>query len=436
MSYKIYLRTPGERRRPPAGMDAVIHLDEPGAAGMPLHHNLTRLAPGGSQEAMSFLLAALAGWAGDKMLARQAMPDAWTRQFELHLPGSPAWNLAAPKLTGLLNFLTGDAWSLKPREARFDLKLTGLRPFPEPPEAVALFSGGLDSLVGALDALEAGQRLLLVSHHDFGQLASLQQSLAGALRDHYGPERVQHLGLRVQCPLAPELTSRSRSLLYLALGLAAAAAYKGEVPVLIPENGWVSLNPPLTPNRLGACTTRTTHPHFLDRLGALWREAGITNALGNPYQGLSKGALLAHCRQPDLLKRLAPLTVSCARPVASRWQRGPAGACGYCYPCLLRRAALHRLGWDAGADYRLDVLAAPETLRHRVRGQHLRALLAARRTWRLAPQEIQARLWLGDDPAAIPARQRQAAAVLEQGFLEITAWLEDKGRAWLRDYAA
>ncbi len=108
-----------------------------------------------------------------------------------------------------------------------------------------LFSGGLDSLVGALDFLEAGQRLLLVSHYDFGQLAGIQQTLAAALLRHYGPERVHHLGIRVQFPEAPELSMRSRSLLYLALGLAAAAGFGAATPLIIPENGWISLNPPL-----------------------------------------------------------------------------------------------------------------------------------------------------------------------------------------------
>jgi len=39
-----------------------------------------------------------------------------------------------------------------------------------------------------VDYLEDGERLLLVSHYDFGQLASLQQTLAAALARHYGPD--------------------------------------------------------------------------------------------------------------------------------------------------------------------------------------------------------------------------------------------------------
>src|SRR5208337_3998352 len=229
--------------------------------------------------------------------------------------------------------------------------------------------------------LEAGMRLVLVSHYDFGQLASIQQGLAAALKRHYGPDRVHHLGVRVQFPESPELTLRSRSLLYL------------------PENGWVSLNPPLTLNRLGSYSTRTTHPHFLEQLSSLWRRAGLDHPLRNPYQELSKGEVLLNCRNPGLLQELFSRTVSCARPVASRWQQRPAGSCGCCYPCLMRRAALNRLGWDMGGDYLLDVLAARESLRHRTRGRDLRALLLALKTWEESPGKILARLWLGESPA-------------------------------------
>jgi hypothetical protein len=51
---------------------------------------------------------------------------------------------------------------------------------------------------------------------------------------------VHHLGIRVQFPEAPELTLRSRSLLYMALGVATAAAFGEATPLIVPENGWVS----------------------------------------------------------------------------------------------------------------------------------------------------------------------------------------------------
>ncbi len=327
----------------------------------------------------------------------------------------------------MLNFLTGDDWTLKLREAKLDLGLKGEWPQPWRPDGVMLFSGGLDSLVGALEALEAGQRLLLVSHYDFGQLAGIQQGLAAALLGHYGPGRVHHLGMRVQFPEAPELSMRSRSLLYLGLGLAAAAGFGIATPLIIPENGWISLNPPLTANRLGSCSTRTTHPYFLEQLTGLWRAAGLVNPLVNPYKNFTKGEVAGRGGNRELLGRLFRLSVSCARPVVSRWQGGAAGACGYCYPCLMRRAALHTQGWDRGEDYQRDVLAEPETLTHRVRGGDLRALLAAVQTWEEAPAEVEARLVVGSGPETLAASLAAARGVLDRGFGEIAGWLRDKG---------
>jgi 7-cyano-7-deazaguanine synthase in queuosine biosynthesis len=437
MTVELYLKAPyekPEKRRPPPGIAAVIHLDEPGQPGYSLHHNLSRLpaAPGQpGQAVMAFLLAALGVWAADKLLPRSNAPDAWTRQIKLHLPVSPGWLPLATRLSRLLNFLTGDDWTLKLREASLDLGLKGERPSAWRPDGVMLFSGGLDSLVGALDYLEAGQRLLLVSHYDFGQLASIQQSLAAALLRHYGPDRVRHLGIRVQFPEAPELSMRSRSLLYLALGLVAAAGFGAGTPLIIPENGWISLNPPLTTNRLGSCSTRTTHPYFLEELTDLWRKVGLVNPLVNPYKNLTKGEMVQRCRHRDLLGQLFGESVSCARPVVSRWQGGKAGSCGYCYPCLMRRAALHTLGWDRGEAYRRDVWAEPESLTHRVRGRDLRALVLAVKTWEESPEEVEARLMVGASPEAIPARLSAARGVLDRGFREIAGWFRDQGPDWV-----
>jgi 7-cyano-7-deazaguanine synthase in queuosine biosynthesis len=437
MAEQLYLRAPGEKRRMPRGMQAVIHLDEPGVKGYPLHHNLDAclVHPSPPPSMVSaFLLAALGVWAGDKLLPRSSRPDAWTREIVLHLPATPEWTGLFPQFARALNFLTGDLWTIKPREAHLNLGFAGRWEQPWQPEAVALFSGGLDSLGGAIDQLEAGRHLLLVSHHDYGQLASIQQNLARALAAHYGPERVQHLNLRVQFPEAPELTLRSRSLLYLALGLTAAAAFGPVMPLLLPENGWVSLNPPLTLNRLGTCTTRTTHPYFLEQITRLWRDAGIHHPLTNPYQHLTKGELLAQCRNRELLEKLARQSSSCARPVASRWRRRAGGECGYCYPCLMRRAALHRLGRDRGEDYLLDVLAGPETLKHRVRGRDLRALLLALRTWEENSEEVEGRVYWGEPGPDWSRKYGETKRLLNSGFQEIGQFFRDKGAASLKAY--
>ncbi|MFZ5451555.1 MAG: Qat anti-phage system QueC-like protein QatC [Thermodesulfobacteriota bacterium] len=437
MADHIYLRAPGEKRRAPPGMKAVIHVDEPGASGYPVHHNLhqflvTPLPP--PPAVAAFLLAALGVWAADKLLPRSSAPDAWSREIILHLPATREVARLAPQFAQIFRFLTSDHWTLATREAPLALGFGGRWEQSWQPQAVVLFSGGLDSLAGAIDQLEEGNRLLLVSHHDYGQLAATQQTLAGALSAHYGPDRVQHLNLRVQFPEAPELTLRSRSLLYLALGVSAAAAFGPETPLLLPENGWVGLNPPLTLNRLGAYTTRTTHPYFLEQITRLWRDAAIKHPLINPYQGLTKGEVLSQCRNPELLRQLARRSTSCARPVASRWQRRPKGECGYCYPCLLRRAALHRLGMDRGEDYLVDALAGMETLQHRLRGRDLRALLLALGTWEEAPAEIESRIYWGEVNPEGSGHYAETRQLLASGFKEIGQFFRYQGANWVKAY--
>ncbi len=434
--FRLYLKAPGEKRRPPRGRDAVVHLDKPGTADFCVHTNFRDLWPLPAENAepvQAFLLSALAVWAADKLGPRLPRPDAWTRDLALEIPLSSNWIELSSCLAPLLNFLTGDTWTLQPRDSHMDLKFAGHWPHAWQPTAVTLFSGGLDSLTGAIDLLEQGQRLVLVSHYDYGQLAATQQTLAAALAEHYGPDRLHHLALRVQLE-GPELTLRSRSLLYLALGLTAVSAFPGDLPLIIPENGWISLNPPLTLNRLGAYSTRTTHPHFLSEVTNLWQEVGLAQKLENPYQHRTKGEMLEKCRNLSLLEELAPLSMSCARPVAGRWRGESAGACGYCYPCLVRRAALHRLGWDRGEDYRMDVLSGPDVLRHRVKGRHLRALGLALKTWEHDPQEFLSRLWLGSDPEKISARFAAAQRVLKAGFAEFAKWIENQGGGGIKEF--
>jgi 7-cyano-7-deazaguanine synthase in queuosine biosynthesis len=433
--FRVYLKAPDEKRRPPKGADAVVRLDRPGSAGFCLHHNLQNFWPrpeGKGEQVQAFLLLALGVWAADKLAPRSPRPDAWTRDLILEIPTTPDWAGLAPRLALLLKFLTGDAWTILPRESRLDCQFAGNWPHGWQPTAAALFSGGLDSLSGAIDLLEQGHRLVLVSHSDYGQLAATQQALAAALAEHYGPDRLHHLALRVQLE-GPELTLRSRSFLYVALGLTAVTAFPGDLPLFIPENGWISLNPPLTLNRLGAYSTRTTHPHFLGELPALWQQVGWAQNLESPYQDVTKGEMLAQCLNLTLLEKLARLSVSCARPVAGRWQGKPAGACGYCYPCLVRRAALHRLGWDRGADYRVDVLSGPDVGRHRVKGRHLRALGLALNTWEENPPEILARLWLGTEPGDLSTRTIAAQRLLRAGFNEFAAWLKPQGGSEVKE---
>ena len=249
---------------------------------------------------MGFLLTGIGLWAADKIVPRQQAPDAWTRRLTLSCPAA-GWSEALAELAALAGFLTGDDWSVEARPVQPFLELQAKPEDSWQPDCVCLFSGGVDSLAGAIDLLEAGQRVLLVSHYDFGQLAGAQNLLTDKLLHHYGPDKVRRWGFRIQFE-APELSLRSRSLLFIGLGVAAASVWGRDLPLQIPENGWISLNPPLTSSRLGSYSTRTTHPYFIAGLKEFFLKVGIKQDLANPYQYLTKGEVLARSRNQDLLR--------------------------------------------------------------------------------------------------------------------------------------
>ena len=64
-----------------------------------------------------------------------------------------------------------------------------------------------------------------------------------------------------------ESTSRSRGLLFAAFGVYAAAAHRCRT-LAVPENGLLAVNPPLSPGRVAAASTRSVHPRTLDLLNA------------------------------------------------------------------------------------------------------------------------------------------------------------------------
>ena len=173
---------------------AVVNVDQTGGPRLgQLDVEFSKLAPLGdpNPRALDFLLFAATAYALDKLVAREAAPDCWTRDFVVSIPVSDPkiWTAAKEELASSISFLTGDRWSveftelttplIRPRRRRYYRKIT-----PLSGDAVCLFSGGLDSLIGTIDRLElhTQEKILLVGHHD-GQIAGpLSDQHAGSLK--------------------------------------------------------------------------------------------------------------------------------------------------------------------------------------------------------------------------------------------------------------
>jgi 7-cyano-7-deazaguanine synthase in queuosine biosynthesis len=318
-----------------------------------------RFAP----DARDFLELASLVYIVDEVSARKETSDGWTRNFAVTFPvKSPAlWSEAEAKLRDTLYTLSGDdfefAWpsySRIPALSAHRLSLRGKY------DGICLFSGGLDSLAGALHLLSLGKKLLLLGHQADGSAASAQSALFQSLRKRF-PDQLN----LVQCRLARSQGTRQRFLLpekvedthrtrsFLFLGLAVSIANALETPMIaIPENGLIALNPPLQSSRLGSLSTRTVHPAFLEKFVDLVSSLGLfSGKVVNPFICESKTDVIANFPTQHL--DLIPRTVSCARP--SRYQNLGVRHCGYCVPCIYRRIALLPAQLDRAGDYAFDV---------------------------------------------------------------------------------
>jgi hypothetical protein len=117
----------------------------------------------------------------------------------------------------------------------------------------------------------------------------------------------------------------------------------------VPENGLIALNVPLDVLRLGSLSTRTTHPFYLARWNELLAGLGVAGTVGNPYWDKTKGEMISGCANPKFLKTLIAGSMSCASPAKARWKKHGIEHCGYCVPCLIRRAAIKK-AWGTGND--------------------------------------------------------------------------------------
>lgn len=346
------------------------------------------------REALDLFLLGASLYCADKTALRSPTSDVWTREITIDLPVQDENQWRSAHWAKTLNFLTGDRWTITPyNEHRSPLEGMRLVPDEVTPvgdvDAVSLFSGGLDSLTGVIDLLEEDpdRKLCLISHNEGDQASTAQQKLLAKLRSHYGEDRlkVRRLFLR-PAPTTPqqvrplpehrETTTRSRSMLFLTAGLAMAASVGPDVPVYIPENGFIGINVPLTRARSGSYSTRTTHPYFVDMLQTAAQQVGVSNPILNPFRLKTKGEILAESRNPGLLKELAPDSISCSHPEAARYAGREQGNCGYCFPCLIRRSSMAYVGWDAPDGYAWDALSGRDLLdRDTKRAADLRAVI-------------------------------------------------------------
>jgi hypothetical protein len=391
---------------------ALFHVGQPelAGAGAQLLEAVHTLPATPSIAAWDFLAISVAVIATDRFVARADASDGWTRiiSLEIDLHDPAPWAAEADALSDALRFLTGDIWHL--RFSSGGAPPPNVRTRTTDRDSVCLFSGGLDSLIGAIDLIADGRRPLLVSQaspKEGAIQAVLSAEIGLAAHRFEGRARERHTP-----PYEP--SSRARSMLFIAYGVLAAStlAEAGGAPdfIYVPENGLISINPPLTRRRIGSLSTRTTHPFFIASIGHVLDRVGLRPALRNPYGWHTKGEMLEGCLNPGLVERIATGSYSCGK--GKRLNQH----CGRCVPCLIRRAAFHRARLSDGTRYWAADLAGSGLYDDVYAARMAGVAVASRDVAQWAAEAGP----LPEDPAA----RARYVDVVRRGILELATYLK------------
>lgn len=279
----------------------------------------------------------------------------WERNIRVDIPvlNVDLMDSIKPYLIDALNFLSGDYWEINFRSRDFEeiekyqrAKISQLK-ITEQFDCVSMLSGGLDSCIAAIDLLEENKKTLFVGCHGRGaSVKPYQTKIFTLLKNKYNISQNQFKQFSLERKAngqIGELTTRSRSFHFFMHGIAMADVYNVK-QLIIPENGVISLNVPLTWSRIGSSSTRTTHPHYMALLNTILQKLESPIRLINPYQFKTKGEMMSECKNKDLLSNVASLTMSCSHPSDRYSGEGciKDSHCGYCVPCTIRRAAFKK----------------------------------------------------------------------------------------------
>jgi REase_DpnII-MboI len=296
--------------------------------------------------------------------------ESWDRKMTFHIPVRDLqfWNRDDVKsiLTQVLGFLSDDAYSftfsklLTERSKQEYLQFADLDDWPfNGVERIIMFSGGLDSLAGAVETAAGGGKLVLVSHRSVTTMDKRQRELFEHLRVMYDARMIRiPVWINKAAKIGREYTQRTRSFLYASIGaIVAESMNSGGVRFF--ENGVVSMNLPVADEAIRARASRTTHPvtlELLSRFYSLVLDRKII--VDNPYLFKTKAeviSILGKCNAANLIA----YTCSCAH---SWFKSKTQWHCGTCSQCIDRRIAILSDGlqkYDPETDYASDVFSGP-----------------------------------------------------------------------------
>lgn len=231
-------------------------------------------------------------------------------------------------------------------------------------DEIISFSGGLDSLAGAIQEIFVDQKLVsLVSHRSAPKIAPKQKELHSQicsqcrkdLKPLHIPVWIHKHGL-----FAPEDSQRTRSFLYASLAATVAAMF-GRDHIRFYENGITSLNLPIAEQVLGARATRTTHPKSIagfQKVFSLMSDSAF--AVETPFFWKTKTDVVDLIKSNDKVE-LIKRSVSCSRVFAMTRLHTHCGCCTQCIDRRLAIFAANSVEYDHDEMYKVDVFKGDRT---------------------------------------------------------------------------
>jgi hypothetical protein len=312
-------------------------------------------------------------YAADRLVKRgnpgQLEYHNWSRHFlfHFHVRDQAFWKKPEiqRRLNELLCFVSGDRkYEFKFYAGAKDVGQTSMFDDEEIEfeeknnSSVALFSGGLDSLAGALSILEnTTKKLLVVSHlsNNFG-VKAMQKDVFALLKKDYG-DRVQRFPF--ECNLtgdrAAEETQRTRVFLYACIAYSLAIhTVDGEINIF--ENGVTSANFSKRQDLINARASRTTHPKTLHLLQEFFGVLSSKNVvIHHPFIYKTKADIFNIIKQYGK-EGYINSTLSCTKTFLKFKNNSQATHCGICSQCIDRRFSAFASGLqDYDATYDCDV---------------------------------------------------------------------------------
>ena len=294
----------------------------------------------------------------------------WRRDLRFHIAVRDPDHWSSPEvvlaLRDLLGFMSEDEFSFEFVKLHRPLELQSYFKFivdgaeASQPSPIVLFSGGLDSLAGALEELNGNRdRVVLITHRSSPTMTRCQNDLAAELTRRF-PGGILYVPIQMTLTgrlEGSETSQRTRTFLFSALA-GTVASMIGASGIRFYENGVMSLNLPISPQVVGTAATRSTHPRTLREMSVFLSVAlGRACAVDNPFLLKTKAEVLkviAESGHPDL----TALSISCTRVRKREKERTH---CATCVQCLHRRFASLAAGLgshDPAELYALDLFTS------------------------------------------------------------------------------